>query len=412
MYFEQKQRKNGEYTYYAVDRYVDPLTGKARKTSLKFYNNTARGRKQAKLDLAAKIEETIKQQEGAFAGSTMVTFGELKTQWLETWQLGVKPPTINREMMILRRFGDLISDDVRLDRITPLLVQNCLNSYRSKYHSTHATMQHIKCTLNKIFDFGVLHHAIAYSPSRVIKLTATAAERRAKKKRREEKFMNQREVHALLSELHKRRNQTYYDLTLFMIGTGCRIGEAAALTEADIDFENGFVTIDKSLQYHDLRIDEFYADTTKTEAGERVEQLPEFALAAVKRVIARNKDLEANMALVGAEVFHHSDSIFRTEYGAPITSHAFREILTRVNKWLREHCVEEYGFKWTKNAIPHGLRHVHISVLRNDPTVPLKEVQHRVGHVMAETTNAYTHLMNNDQTNSVAAITRFIENVK
>jgi integrase len=215
----------------------------------------------------------------------------------------------------------------------------------------------------------------------------------------------------LLAELRKRRHQTYYDLALFMIGTGCRIGEAAALTEADIDFENRLVTIDKSLQYHDLRVDEYYEDTTKTEAGERVEELPGFAIDAVKRVIARNKAFDEHMADFPADAFHASKSLFRTEYGSPITSHSFREILTRINKSLTKHCQEWYGFEWTKNAIPHGFRHIHISVLRDDPTISLKEVQKRVGHVRAETTDGYTHTLDENQDKSVEAITRFIEKI-
>ncbi len=62
-------------------------------------------------------------------------------------------------------------------------------------------MQHIKCTLNKIFDYGVLHNAIPFSPLRVIKLNATVEEKREKKKRKEAKFLNAKEVNALLSEL-------------------------------------------------------------------------------------------------------------------------------------------------------------------------------------------------------------------
>lgn len=81
----------------------------------------------------------------------------------------------------------------------------------------------------------------------------------------------------------------------------------------------------------------------------------------------------------------------------------------RVNRYLSNHCQEKYGFEWTKNAIPHSFRHVHISVLRDDPSVPLKEVQERVGHVQEETTNGYTHLMTHDQEKSVEAISRFAQ---
>ncbi|MGT9145921.1 tyrosine-type recombinase/integrase [Enterococcus faecalis] len=409
MYFEERKNKDGKLFYVATERYVDPLTGKRKRASVVYHTNTARARRQAERVLVDKIDELISKKQGFFKGSSMVTFSELKISWFDVWKTTVKPQTIKREILVIDRLSELIADDILLENITPLLIQNCLNEYREKYQSTHSTMQHIKCTLNKIFDYGVLHNAIPFSPSRVVKLNATVEEKRAKKSRLKKKFLDEREVHALLSELKTRRNQSYYDLALFLIGTGCRIGEASALTESDIDFENQLVTIDKSLQAHDLRVSDFYLDTTKTESGERVEQLPEFVLQALKRVIERNKQFNEHMDKFPSDAFRKFDFLFRTEYGAPITSHSFREILGRVNKVLQAKCQEKYGFEWTKNAIPHSFRHIHISVLRNDPTIPLKEIQARVGHVQEETTNGYTHLMSASQEKSVEAISRFIE---
>lgn len=409
MYFEQRKNKKGEIYFVANERFIDPLTGKRKKVSIVYHVNTPRARRQAERELTDKIENIIAEKQGFFQGSSMKTFGDLKSSWIEVWKTTVKVQTVRREQLVIDRLQELISDDILLENITPLLIQNCLNNYRKKYHSTHSTMQHIKSTLNKIFDYGVLHNAISFSPSKVVKLNASVEEKRAKKQRLEDKFLNQAEVNALLSELKKRRNQNYYDLALFLIGTGCRIGEASALTESDIDFENHLVTIDKSLQAHDLRVDDFYLDNTKTEAGERVEQLPEFAEEALKRVIERNKIFDEHIENLPSPVFRKCDFIFRTEYGAPITSHSFREILMRVNQVLRKTCQEKYGFEWTKNAIPHSFRHIHISVLRNDPTIPLKEIQTRVGHVQEETTNGYTHLLSVSQDKSVKAINKFVD---
>jgi len=409
MYFEQRKHKNGEIYFKAIERYIDPLTEKYKRASVIFTSDTSRGRAKAVRELDEKIDRLIKERQEQFQGQAMKAFSDLKTSWFETWQTTVKAQTVNREILVISRLSGLISDDILLSKITPLLIQNYLRQYKEKYHSTHSTMQHIKCTLNKIFDYGVLHNAIPFSPSRVVKLNATVDEKRAKKKRLEEKFMNEQEVGALLSELRGRRNQNYYDLALFLIGTGCRIGEASALTAADIDFKNRLVTIDKSLQAHDLRVKDFYLDTTKTEAGDRIEKLPEFVIEAIKRVIQRNNKFEAHCKESPHNAFKKFDFLFRTEYGAPITSHSYREILGRVNKALRENCKEKYGFEWTKNAVPHSFRHIHISVLRDDPSIPLKEVQERVGHIQEETTNGYTHLLSHNQEKSVVAISRFVE---
>lgn len=42
MYFEEEKSKNGKSIYYAVDRYVDSLTGKAKQEFVKFSSHLAR----------------------------------------------------------------------------------------------------------------------------------------------------------------------------------------------------------------------------------------------------------------------------------------------------------------------------------------------------------------------------------
>lgn len=42
--------------------------------------------------------------------------------------------------------------------------------------------------------------------------------------------------------------------------------------------------------------------------------------------------------------FTHSESVFRTEYGSPITSSTFRQILKRIEGKLLTNCLSDYGF--------------------------------------------------------------------
>lgn len=55
------------------------------------------------------------------------------------------------------------------------------------------------------------------------------------------------------------------------------MGGSSALTADEIDFDCKIVSITHSLQSHDLRVDDFYLDTTKTIASRQVEELPDFA---------------------------------------------------------------------------------------------------------------------------------------
>lgn len=63
---------------------------------------------------------------------------------------------------------------------------------------------------------------------------------------------------------------------------GLRVGEATALSEADFDFKSNTVRIDKSLQTYDLSPEDYYIDTTKTEASVRTVLLPKVAVDALK----------------------------------------------------------------------------------------------------------------------------------
>lgn len=159
MYFEERKNKNGAAFFLMFDRYVDPLTGKRRKVSMQFQNNTPRGRRQAERDLQDKIDARIAEQQGRIHGNTLKTFGKLRDTWLAAWQTSVKPTTVVREKLVLTRLSEMVGDDYLLSSMTPLLVQNLLNEYKATYNASHSTMQHIKCTINKIFDYGVLHGA-------------------------------------------------------------------------------------------------------------------------------------------------------------------------------------------------------------------------------------------------------------
>jgi len=411
MHFEKRTRKSGTVNV-AIESFTDPLTGKRRRATVVFESGTPRAKAQARRELDDKISSIIddlnKTQDEKIQN---YTFGELQEAWFKQWTTTVKPQTVQRELLVINRLSKLIADDILIKKITPLMVKQCLDDYRQKYHSTFSTMQHIKSTFNKIFDYAVLYNILPFSPSQVVKLRASVDEKIAKKERLNDKFLNAAEIKALISELKKRRNPSYLDLALFLLGTGCRIGEAAALTVDSIDFQKKTVTIDRSLQSHDLTVDNYYLDTTKTPAGERVEELPDFVIEALKRSIERNKVVDQLHGECPSDAFHFSKAIFRTEYGSPITSHSFRELLSRISSYLRKNCETVYGFKWTKNVVPHSFRHIHVSILRSDSSISLKEVQERVGHVEEETTDGYTHRFSHSQAKSVKAVDAFADKI-
>ncbi|HFR2763492.1 TPA: tyrosine-type recombinase/integrase [Streptococcus agalactiae] len=408
MYYRTKTNSKGITRYEVVDKYKDPLTGKWKTAVVSYHKNTSRARKQAQRELEDKIELLINSSEAQFNPQLIRTFGELKKNWLETWSVSVKSQTVKREAFVLEHLGEIIGDDYLLERLTPLLMKKCLTTYMEKYNASQSTMTHIKSTCNKIFNHGVLYNVIPFSPMSVIKLETSLEKKREAKKKRDAKFLEIHEIRAFFETLSRRRNPNYYDLAIVLLFSGLRIGEAA-FTKDDFDAERGVLHIDKALQYHDLKVSEFYFDDTKTINADRDVALPKVACDAILRAIRRSEDFDCYANANPCEAFTFSESVFRTEYGSPITSHSFREVLARVETELTKNCEERYGFKWTKHVTPHSFRHMHITYLQSEGmSVAIKEIMERVGHANYETTMLYTHSQGASQDQTIKALDNFI----
>lgn len=410
MYYITKENSKGKLVYQVAEKYKDPLTGKWRTATVSYSKNTSRARKQAERDLLERIEKFTSVNESKYNPEKIKTFGELKASWLETWCASVKPQTVTRETFVINRLGQIIGDDCLLDKITPLLMKNCLNEYARRYDSSPSTMTHIKSTCNKIFNHGVLYGIIKFSPMTAVKVDISLDKKRAAKKRHDAKFLEIHELHAFFDVLSKGRNPNYYDLAIVLLLTGIRIGEAAFLS-SDVDSDKKMLHINKSLQYHDLRVSEFHFDSTKTINADRDVALPEAAYQAIQRAIDRSREFDSYMLENPNPAFMHSESVFRTEYGSPITSHSFRQVLSRVEEELKRVCETDYGFKWEKHVTPHSFRHMHISYLQSrEMQISLKDVMSRVGHANFETTMGYTHKISDSQSTTVKALDQFVEN--
>ncbi|HFS6210197.1 TPA: tyrosine-type recombinase/integrase [Streptococcus pneumoniae] len=352
MYYVTKTNSKGQPLYQVVEKCKDPLTDKWRTVTVSYTRNTSRARKQAEREVMDKIEKLTSSLESQYNPEMITTFGELKESWFQTWCVSVKPQTIKREELVIERLGKIIGDEFLLDRITPLLMT-------------------------------------------AVKIDVPLEKKREARKRLDAKFLEIHELQAFFDVLGQCRNASYYDLAIVLLLTGIRIGEAAFLP-SDVDFDKGILHIDKALQYHDLKVDEFYFDTTKTVNADREVALPIAASEAIQRAIKRNQEFEAYMEQNPSPAFKKCDSVFQTEYGSPITSHSFRQVLKRV--------------EWVKHVTPHSFRHMHISYLQsNEMHIAVKDIMTRVGHANFETTMGYTHNISRSQENTVTALNQFVE---
>jgi integrase len=165
-------------------------------------------------------------------------------------------------------------------------------------------------------------------------------------------------------------------LWILLLGTGLRLGEALGLRWADIDLEDGKISVRGSLRPQPLKLrgsdPRLALVETKTAASRRTIAGPAFVLAALRQHQARSAEIPANVM----------NLVFTTPRGTPIDP---RNANRQFGEFLR------------RNELPqirvHDLRHTAASLLLAQG-FSLEDVKRYLGHSsIVQTSNTYGHLV-------------------
>jgi integrase len=163
------------------------------------------------------------------------------------------------------------------------------------------------------------------------------------------------------------------DLADWLVSTGMRFGEAAALQTRDINFARGTVSVQRAWKRAEKGAPRaYFLGPPKTRASRRVLTLTPTQLATARRLVAGQKP---------------ETHVFRTAYGNAWAHSNFHH-----RKWVPavERAIEK-GL--TKRPRIHDLRHTHVSWLIA-ARIPLPAIQRRLGHESITTTvDRYGHLV-------------------
>lgn len=158
----------------------------------------------------------------------------------------------------------------------------------------------------------------------------------------------------------------YKTLFALLFWTGCRIGEALALTKQDLDFDNLTISISKTYYRHDKRD---VITSPKTEASIRTISMP----------VHLSEILQTYLGMY---------------YGGLDADIRMFQITDRA---VQKKLVKYAEIAGIKRIRVHDLRHSHIALLIEKGISPLAIAQ-RVGHDSINTTmNIYGHLYPNKQ---------------
>lgn len=258
-------------------------------------------------------------------------------------------------------------------------------------HYAVSTVMSVHNILQQIFYEAVLDHTIRFNPT-------LGAFRAVKKKEQvtppaKKRALTEEEQAALVDFFYTTPSyQPYCNLLTVLLGTGMRIGEAMGLCISDCDFENGFLSVSKSLMYKETEGEKYhyFITTPKTDAGYReIPMLPEVR-QALQAEIAKNSRLPFEKF----EVDGYSDFVFVNRCGQGGRATKIYDVLQRA---VATYNAKENAMAKRENRkplllpkiSPHILRHTFCTRLCENER-DMKVVQTVMGHKNITTTmNVY-----------------------
>lgn len=235
----------------------------------------------------------------------------------------------------LEQFGSRRINDIRPSEINLFLKRLANQGYGKKVVITQLNVLRMVC------DYAICNEWLVYNPCSSVKIPSGL-------KQEKRSIPTEMEVQVVKS--------SDWLLPFFLLYTGCRRGEALAVTYEDIDFKNKTILINKAVGFENNRP---FIKSPKTKTG--VRQIP--LLSPLENRLDKNgKGL----------LFPYNGGLY---------------IETAItNRWKQWQ--QQYGVSVTM----HQLRHMYATILY-DAKVEEKDAQSLLGHsTIAMTKDVYTHI--------------------
>lgn len=322
MYIEQV----GDKKFKFIQSYKDK-NGKIKRVSITKNNQTRATQKQALEELNTKIDKILNP----------VDTGKPLKFYIEEF-LNFKEKTVTKSTLEgYKKALKTLDNTLTLKEINKFKLEKQLIELRSIYKAS--TIKLYTVSLNIFFNFIKKYHENTFNITLEFNLTKEDKVEEMQKV----KILNRDEIPSVLKKI---KNNTVRNIAIIQLNTGMRVGEVLALTPADIDFNNGTISINKTMTQDRKLI------APKTPSSIRVIEVSEVVLYILKDFISDKK------------------LIFNITHAS-------------ISNYLRE-----------VNLNSHMFRHTHVALLI-EQQIPIKVISDRLGHSSTKTTlEIYTHVTN------------------
>lgn len=399
----ERQRADGVYEY----RYTDRNGDKHSVYSWKLVptDKVPKGKRDGKLSLREmelQIRKQIFENVNPYSVAT-VTLNQCYDSFFES-KAGIKRKSRDQYTWLYSKIGPRIGN-AKASEIT----RNGVKKFYLELLDDGAsieTVAKVDMALDQIFDNAIDNRILNYNPCNGV-IQELKRELRYSKGKKLSLTLAQQKAFLEFTE-HDPKHAHWYPFFKFMLGTGCRVGEALGLTWNDIDFENNLISINHAVCYYKRGgSDEYGFEVTrpKTDAGCRVIPM----LDEVRNMLAKLRDRQERMILPDIKIDGLSGFVWRTRSGSlpiPGTVNAALYSIQKDYNALEEMAAE------LENRQPLLLPKFSVHVLRHTFCTRLcenesntKVIQEVMGHTSIVTTmNIYNNATDDLKKNVFAGL--------
>lgn len=337
-----------------------------------------------------------------------VTLQEWFDVWFNTYKLQTLKPTAtdSYRRKFVNTFGRHLGF-IKMNELSQLAVQTAVTDLLAENYSFKTIRNALgvfKGCLDSAIGSGLIEKNVCLGVI-VPTYEEVSEDRRVLTKEEQKIFLDEVE------------NSFYKEVYHFMLCTGVRIGELGALRWEDIDFNNNFVSINKSLScVYSNGKKKLMVTSPKTKNSTR--KIPFFG--ETKQILLAQKEKQTELKRKLGDKWRGNDEIealdnlvFTSSLGSPITRYVLATDMRNVskdinNKELINANAEGRPAKAFEFVHPHALRHTFATRCFEKKMTP-GVVQKIMGHSNINMTMSYTHVLDDMLQNEVSNMGNFLD---
>lgn len=258
----------------------------------------------------------------------------------------------------------------------------------------HSTMANLKSCLNIVFECAIDDDVIVKNPVKNLQIPQTESKKRT--------AIEENHIKIFMDYVKNSEQYSYsYPAFVILFNLGVRVGEMAALTWQDVDFQNDTISINKTVNRYRKADYGFTMGVASTKSRTSVRSIPMNSIVRKTLLKLKIKNMPSLSKLPFVDDSGHirgeiGGFLFTNTIGNAWSEPCFVKLINRIVEQYNKEAEESHREK-IRNFCPHMARHTYTS-LAYSAGADVKVVSEILGHAStAVTMDTYAHLTENKQ---------------